>query len=160
MNRKTEETGVGNQTWAAAAALLLLAGCVLPGYVRDPAPWVGPADWSQAGRVRLQVSEAGLEPQVLTLDEGQAYVLQLVNTGRERQRLESENFYRALAHRRLRAPREGAAEVEGASGLEVEPGGTLELSFVAVRPGTYALRAAPHGFTGAVQIAPRPPAKP
>ena len=145
------------------ALSLLLAACLAPGYVKDPTPWLTTADWPQAERARVVLSEYAFTPQVLSFTEGRAYVLEIANKGKETHDFVSERFFRAIATRKARMPEVAELEAPYFTDLEVHPGGTVELHFVAVRPGTYDLSCtvgghAAMGMKGAIRILPKPKA--
>lgn len=141
-----------------AVFLLTAAACVPRGFVKDPKPWTEGTDWSQASRLEVTLTESTFSPQILNLREGVAYAVEFQNRSRERYRLTSGEFFRAVAPFRISAPTDGAAAVERLSSLEIAPNQSMAFQFVAVRPGTYDLVAssgAVRRMTGAVSIAPR-----
>lgn len=137
------------------------AGCVTIGYVKDPSPWLATAEWDRAQRIPVTLSEYSFTPQVLDLWEGQPYVLEIKNTGREKHYFTAEEFFRAIATRKAQIPAVVEVKAPYFTALELYPGQTLELFFVAVRPGTYNLLCtipghSQKGMTGAIKILPRP----
>jgi len=145
----------------ALFALLATAACSPRGYVKDPDPWLAAADWSRAERRSVTLSEFRINPQVVSFEEGQPYALEITNEGREKHAFRTSGFFRAVATRWL--------EVRGAAGirapyfisLELLPGVSVELQFVAVRPGTYEVSCPEAGHAGqgmlaAFEIRPRP----
>lgn len=153
---------------AATLSLLALLGttaCSPRGYVKEPGPWVADADWAQAQHLRVTLSEYRIAPQVVTFEEGRPYALEIANEGREKHAVHTSGFFRAVATRWL--------EIRGAAGvrapyftsLELMPGVTAELQFVAVRPGTYEITCpeadhAARGMVAAFEILPHSPKPP
>ncbi|GAB4270236.1 MAG: hypothetical protein Kow0092_24530 [Deferrisomatales bacterium] len=148
----------------ALAGLVALAGCTLPGYVRDPSPWVADTDWSQAEPVRLSMGEYRFSPEVLTFEAGKPYALRIDNTGQEPHVFGAGKFFRAVATRAAQVPDAAAFRAPYFTGLEVFPGHSVELYFVPVRPGTYELACtapghADQGMVGALRIVRKAPAQ-
>ncbi len=147
-----------------AAFLALVSGACTPrGYVVDPFPWLDAADWSRAERVRVELGEHALDPQVLTFQEGRPYVLDIVNTGRETHSFAAESFFRAVALREARVVGAASFETPRFPALAVRPGQNVELLLVAVRPDDYPVACTVpghegQGMTGALRVLPKPKA--
>ena len=141
------------RTWCLVGTAWIAAGCIPPGYVRDPEPWVAAARWSEAERVTLEMGDTAFRPQVLTLREGRPYVLELANRGRETHRFRAPEFFRAVALQGVRVP--GTVDVRAwrLQSVELRPGRSVEIRFVAVRPGTYRAACGTPGHAGRGQAA-------
>ena len=136
--------------WVAiAGGLAAGAGCVPAGYVKDPGPWVRTADWSQAERVRVEIGDRALEPQVLTLEESRPYVIEVANRASGPRRLSAPGFFKAVAARTVRVPEVAAVSALRYTGIEIEPGRSVDIELVAVRPGTYRVLTTIPGIPGA-----------
>lgn len=140
--------------------LFLAPGCAPRGYVVEPSSWLEAADWSRAERVRVELVEHAFVPQVLSFREGEAYRLEIANAGREAHAFAAPDFFRAVALGEVRVA--GAASVDAArfSTVQIEPGQTVEVSFVAVRPDDYPVVCTvsghrDRGMAGALRILPR-----
>lgn len=145
---------------ALAGLLLLALGCAPRGYVVEPWSWVEAADWSRAERVRVELMEHGFVPQVLTFRDGVAYLLEIANAGSEPHSFASPDFFRAVALREVRVAGAATLDASRFSVVRVEPGQTVVVSFVAVRPDDYPLicTVAGHrerGMAGALRILPK-----
>ncbi len=136
--------------WAAVAAGLLAgAGCVPAGYVKDPGPWVRTAEWSLAERVRVEIGDRALDPQVLTFEENRPYVIEVVNRASGPRRLSAPEFFKAVAARTVRVPQAAAVSALRYTAIEIEPGRSVDIELVAVRPGTYRVLTTIPGIPGA-----------
>jgi uncharacterized cupredoxin-like copper-binding protein len=119
------------------------------------------ADWSRAERVRVELMEHEFTPQVLTLREGAAYRLEIANLGSEPHAFAAPDFFRAVALREVRVAGVASLDAWRFSVVRVEPGQTVEISFVAVRPDDYPVVCTvsghrDRGMAGALRILPRP----
>jgi uncharacterized cupredoxin-like copper-binding protein len=151
--------GFSLRLWPAALGVsLLVASCAIPaGYVKDPIPWLETADWSKVERIRVAMSEYRFTPQVLSFEEGKPYVLEIENAGKERHNFAAEKFFRAVAVREIRVPGAAALDLPSFATVELQPGGIVDIAFVAVRPGEYDMVSsepgdAQKGLIGAAQI--------
>lgn len=143
------------QTGSAISIVPLLLGAVIScdSGPTAPAPrpvkaseWVAAADWSAATVVTVTMAEVSpssyvFQPSTLTFEAGKPYVLRIlspsVNLAKHYFSPEGAgNFYRAIATRKIQTPN---AEYKAPYFDEVEllVGGTLEIYFVPVLPGTY-----------------------
>ncbi len=141
------------RTWCLVGMAWVAAGCIPPGYVRDPEPWVTAARWSEAERVALEMGDAAFRPQVLTLREGRPYVLELANRGRQSHRFRAPEFFRAVALKDVQVPGIARLRAWRLQGVELRPGRSVEIRFVAVRPGTYRAACATPGHASRGQAA-------
>lgn len=149
--------------WALAWILFLALGCAPRGYVVDPSFWVEAADWSRAERVRVHLTEHGFVPQVLTLREGEAYLLEIANTGSEPHFFAAPDFFRGVALREVQVAGAASLDASRFSVVRLEPGRAVVVSFVAVRPDDYPVVCTVSGHrdpggAGALRILPRPKA--
>ncbi|MEW6487557.1 MAG: hypothetical protein AB1578_06545 [Thermodesulfobacteriota bacterium] len=146
--------------WVLAGLLFLALGCAPRGYVVEPSSWVETADWSRAERVRVEVTEHGFAPQVLTLREGKAYLLEIANAGSEPHAFAAPDFFRAVALREVRVVGAASLDASRFSVVRVEPGQTVVTSLVAVRPDDYPVVCTvsghrERGMSGALRILPK-----
>ncbi len=146
---------------AACLVLLSVSACIPEGYVKDPAPWLAEARWEEAARVQVEITETALAPQVLTFQEDRPYVLEITNRGTRTHELAAEQFLKAVTTRDARVPGVAGFTALRFTAIEIAPGQTVDLAFVAVRPGTYPLTcSAPGhgagGLSGAARILPAP----
>ena len=132
---------------AVGVLVIALGGCAAgdvlldrppPGYVADVAARTAAVDWTTAEAVTVELSEFEFKPGSLAFREGVPYRLVLRNTGDSRHRFVSEGFFQAIwAHKLVSAEGENANPY--VKTIEVPPGATKELQFVAVRTGAYPL---------------------
>ncbi len=163
-NRRRALVGAETKGVALASWLLLataLAGCQARGYVRDPGAWTKGRDWSKAEPVRVAVAEYAFSPQILELQESTAYALEVVNTGSGPHEFSAVEFFRAVAVGRVVVRDVVSISGGGLEVIRLEPGGSVEVLFVAVRPGTYPITSdmpedRRRAMGAAVRIAPGP----
>ncbi len=146
---------------AAGLVLLSASACIPEGYVKDPTPWLAEARWEKAERVQVAITEVAFTPQVLTFQKNRPYVLEIANRGAQPHELAAEQFLKAVATRDARVPGVAGFTAPRFTAIEIAPGQTVEVAFVAVRPGTYPLTcSAPghggDGLSGAARILPAP----
>ncbi len=168
-NSRRRTPGRPGTRWRAVLASWLLAavvlgGCQGRGYVRDPRPWAEARDWSEAEPVRVALAEHSFSPQVLELQENTAYALEIANVGAEPHDFSAQEFFRAVAVGRVAIRGLAALSMARIDSIRLEPGATVELLLVAVRPGTYPITSDTaedrrRGMGAAVRIAPEPPAR-
>src|SRR6266404_6258525 len=96
------------------------------------------ADWSGAQPVTVVTSEYEFSPAKLTFKRGVAYRLHLENRGREQHEFTAPEFFKAVTL--------GNAEALNADRTEIEipPGASKDLFFVAQQRGHYPLRCSDH----------------
>ena len=105
--------------------------------------------WSTAQPVTVVASEYRFSPEKLAFKEGVAYRLRIENHGKEQHEFTAPEFFAAV-------------EVHGAEVLntdrteiEIPPGATKEIHFMARRRGHYTLRCSDHdwaGMTGGITV--------
>lgn len=140
--------------WLAALALLLGAGVscdegtTAPGTPRPvkASDWVASVNWDAATAVEVTMAEVSptsyvFQPSSLTFEAGKPYVLRIVSPSVNIAKHYfspdgAGNFYKAIATRKVQTSQ---AEYKAPHFDEVEllVGGTLELYFVPVLPGSY-----------------------
>lgn len=126
-------------------------------HVRDAAERVKAADWSKMETVTVVMSEFAFAPQPLVFRQGVPYKLVIENTGSEKHYFTAEDFFRAIATRKLQSNTDGEVKAPYFSAIEVYPGRSLDLYFIPVTAGTYELicTIAGHagmGMTGKIRI--------
>lgn len=143
--------------WASALFLTFAAACD-DGATAPEAPppnpikasdWVKSVDWSKATTVQVNMVEQGTplsgplaySPNNLTFEAGKPYILRIVNapTNAEKHYFATEglaDFYKGIAVRKVQTTQ---AEYKAAHFINVELmiGGSLDIYFVPVLPGTY-----------------------
>ena len=107
------------------------------------------ADWSGAQPVTVVASEYEFSPAKLIFKRGVTYRLQIENRGKEQHEFTAPEFFKAV--------RLGNAEALNADRTEIEipPGTTKDLFFVARQSGHYPLRCSDHdwaGMTGTITV--------
>lgn len=108
-------------------------------HVRDAADRVKAADWSKMEMVTVTMNDFSYNPAALTFRQGVPYKLVIENKGSQKHYFTAENFFRAIATRKLQSNSDGEVKAPYFSAIEVYPGRSLDLYFVAVKPGTYPL---------------------
>lgn len=131
----------------AAALIIPLAACASGDRVTttQPAGYVSLAPvrtagipWSRARAIEVALSEYAFAPESLAFEAGVPYRLILRNTGGGRHTFVSENFFKAIAVRKLITAKK-TQDYPYVQVIEVEPGATKELQFLPTRRGTYPL---------------------
>ncbi len=127
--------------------LLFIAGCstgdvVLkkpaPGYIRDVQPYVATADWSNAEKVIVTLTNYSFTPEDLVLQGGKPYRLRLENKSADTHDFTSESFFKSVAVQQLSSPGRKITSPYLKT-VEVAPGKVRDLNFVAVKPGKFDL---------------------
>ena len=127
--------------------LLFIAGCstgdvVLkkpaPGYIRDVQPYVATADWSNAKRVIIRLSDFSFTPKGLEFQQGKPYRLRLENKSERTHNFTSESFFKSVAVQQLSSLGRKITSPYLKT-VEVAPGKVRDLNFVAVKPGNFDL---------------------
>ena len=108
------------------------------------APAAIAADWSQAKEVDVVTSEYRFSPKKLVFERGILYRLHLTNKGKELHEFTAPEFFKTLELRDA-APL-NADKIE----IEIQPGTTKDLYFVAPQAGKYRLRCSDHDWAGMV----------
>ena len=133
-------------------------------YIENAAEFVEAADWDAATTVSVELGEMYFTPNTLTFEAGKPYILEVVNVGEVKHEFVAEDFFRSAAFRKAE---DSSAEVKVPFFNEIEAfaGGSLELFFVPIMPGTYLLvceieghREA--GMEGTITVTGSPPTAP
>ena len=105
-------------------------------YVANAADFVSAADWDSMLTVRVDMSESIFTPESLTLETGQPYKLEIVNTGTGKHYFTAEGFYQSVAFRKAQTS-EGEYKAPYFKAIEVFPGDQVDLYFVPVVQGVF-----------------------
>lgn len=130
---------------------LMLAGCAVGDTTRSPGDgpgafsgppanateWVEQADWSRAEELTLRIRQNRFDPLVLTLREGQPYVLTLVNGDDVDHSFYAPHLFEAIAVRSLSGAGQPVTPETGLVAVGMPAGASRELAFVTVRDGRY-----------------------
>ena len=140
-----------------AITLGLLVGCRAPGVGVDRQEHVKTADWSQMETITVSLDEYSYSPATLVFTKGTPYKLEIKNVGRLKHYFTAGEFFKAIATRKVQSNADGEIKAPYFLALEVFPGRSLDLYFVPVSNGTYALKCtmeghAAQGMTGTIEI--------
>jgi len=133
-------------TYILLPLALALAGCAVANdsfsdsfldYPRDAE--AASVDWSNAETVTVALADFEFEPAQLSFHAGQAYRLQLENKGKNTHFFAAEGFFKAIATAEL-VTKDGSVDHPHLKEIGLAPGESKELTFVAVKKGTYALK--------------------
>jgi uncharacterized cupredoxin-like copper-binding protein len=102
------------------------------------------ADWSQAQTVTVTTTEYQFSPKLLVFKHGVPYRLHVENRGSEMHEFTAPEFFKAAE---IRDP---AVLNPDKTEIEVAPGKSKDLEFVAVRAGRYKLRCSDHDWAGMI----------
>ena len=107
-------------------------------YIENSSEFVEAANWDAATTVGVELGEMYFTPDTLTFEAGKPYKLEVVNAGEVKHEFVAEDFFRSAAFRKAE---DSSAEVKVPFFTEIEvfAGGSLELLFVPIMPGTYLL---------------------
>lgn len=108
-------------------------------------------DWSKAQTVEVKTAEYAFEPKSFTFKKDTVYRLHLVNSGKELHEFASPRFFKAIRMRNPKVLDPDRTEID------VQPGKSADLFFVAMTPGSYELTCPDHdwaGMVGDITIAP------
>lgn len=94
------------------------------------------ADWTQARHYDVILGEFHYAPSRIVLQQGHAYALRLENNGRFRHTFTAPEFFRAVA---LSPGGSSSAVAQSGGSLDLAAGEVVELQFVPLQAGTYAL---------------------
>jgi uncharacterized cupredoxin-like copper-binding protein len=124
------------------AATLVLSGCCHHhhgGYVRDAADRVKAADWSKMETATVTMTDFAFNPATIVFRQGVPYKLVIENKGVQKHYFTAEEFFRAIATRKLQSNIDGEVKAPFFSAIEVYPGRTLDLYFIPEKTGSYHL---------------------
>ena len=117
-------------------------------YVRDAADRVKAADWSKMETTTVTMTDFAFNPATLSLRQGIPYKLIIKNEGTQKHYFTAEDFFRAIATRKLQSNSDGEVKAPYFSAIEVYPGRSLDLYFIAVKTGNYPLDCTIEGHAG------------
>lgn len=123
---------------------LMLPGLGLPAsaavdYVDNAAEIVKAADWKKMKTVTVDFDEYSYEPDELVFEVGQPYKLVLKNRGEKKHYFTAEEFYKAIATRKVQSNRDGEIKAPYFTAIELMVDGQLDLYFVPVKRGEYSV---------------------
>jgi plastocyanin len=136
------------RAWPLALVAALLCATPLAA-APAPAPAPGKVDWAKAKRVDVVMLEYKFVPNHLSFRRGIAYRLRLENQGKELHEFTAPEFFAAITLRDPKVLWTGGQEVV------VDPGATVDVDLVPLRPGHYDLRCEDHdwaGMTGEIDV--------
>ena len=107
-------------------------------YVANAADFVDAANWDTKKTVTIELAEMSFTPKDVTLEAGQPYVLEVVNTGTVKHEFTAEDFMRTVATRKAETA-ETEVKVPFFTEIEVFAGKKAELFLIPLIPGTYKL---------------------
>jgi uncharacterized cupredoxin-like copper-binding protein len=107
-------------------------------YVANAADFVDAADWDTAKTVTIDMSEFAFTPKDITLEAGQPYILEVVNTGTVKHEFTAGDFFRTVATRKAETA-ESEVKVPFFTEIEVFAGKKADLYLIPLVPGTYDL---------------------
>lgn len=128
-----------NRLLALILTGLLLNACAGVDYVADSEARVKAADWSRMQNASVVMQEYSYQPEILRFKAGVPYKLELLNNGKSKHYFTAPDFFKAIASRKVQSNADGEIKAPYFSALEVYPGRSLDLYFIAVKPGTYKL---------------------
>ncbi len=117
-------------------------------YVRDAADRVKAADWSKMETTTVTMTDFAFNPATLSFRQGIPYKLIIKNEGTQKHYFTAEDFFRAIATRKLQSNSDGEVKAPYFSAIEVYPGRSLDLYFIAVKTGNYPLDCTIEGHAG------------
>ncbi len=120
-------------------ALILVSGCATVDYVSDAEARVKAADWSKMETVSVVLKEYSYVPSILNFKAGVPYKLEIRNEGTVKHYFTAEQFFKAIATRKVQSNADGEIKAPYFSALEIFPGRSLDLYFIPVKKGTYKL---------------------
>lgn len=118
--------------------ILGMLGCAGIDYVKDAPDRVTAADWSKTQTVVVSLEEYKFVPSQLVFKINIPYKLDIKNNGNEKHYFVSEDFFRAIALRKVQSL-DGEIKAPYLTAVEVYPGRTVELYFIPVKDGIYDL---------------------
>jgi uncharacterized cupredoxin-like copper-binding protein len=101
---------------------------------------VASADWSKQDTITVTLSDFAFAPETLVFREGIPTRLVIENRGNQKHYFTAEDFFRAIATRKVQSNTDGEIKAPYFTAIEVYPGRSLDLYFIPVTRGTYPLR--------------------
>ena len=89
--------------------------------------------------VDVILQEYSYNPSKLKFQTDMPYKIRILNKGTEKHYFTAEEFFKAIATRKVQSNADGEIKAPYFSALEVFPGRSLDLYFVPVKKGTYKL---------------------
>lgn len=120
-------------------ALILVSGCATVDYVADAKARVKAADWSKMQTVPVVLKEYSYSPSTLHFKVEVPYKLEIRNEGTIKHYFTAQDFFKAIATRKVQSNADGEIKAPYFSALEVFAGRSLDLYFVPVQKGSYKL---------------------
>lgn len=106
-------------------------------YVANAGEIVKSTDWDKMKTVTVNFDEFSYEPEELVFEVGQPYKLVLKNHGEKKHYFTAEDFYKAIATRKVQSNQDGEIKAPYFTAIELMVGGQLDLYFVPVKRGEY-----------------------
>lgn len=116
---------------------VISAGYAAEDYVTNAGEIVNNADWEKMETVTVNLDEYSYDSESFVFKVGQAYKLQLKNTGNKKHYFTAPGFYKAIATRKVQSDRDGEIKAPYFTALELMVNGQLDLYFVPVTRGEY-----------------------
>ena len=133
-------------------------GCASTGvdYVKDAPERVKAADWAKMQIITVSLTEYKFVPLELVFKKDTPYKLVLKNDGKEKHYFVSEEFFRAIALRKVES-KDGEVKAPYITAIEVYPDRSIDIYFIPAKAGTYDLICtvkghAEKGMTGKIHI--------
>ena len=120
--------------------LCMLAGCGQVDYIVNASAVVKAGDWSKMQTVSINLSEFTFSHDNIAFQKGVPYKLQIINKGTVKHYFTAEDFFRAIATRKVQSNSDGEIKAPYFTALEVFPGRSLDLYFIPVKKGIYDLK--------------------
>ncbi len=133
-------------------------------YVENAAEFVEAANWDTRKTITVELSEYAFTPKEITLEAGQPYVLEVVNTGELKHEFTAGDFFRTVATRKAETA-ETEVKVPFFTEIEVFAGKKAEIFLIPLIPGTYKLVCeieghSEAGMIGTITVTGRTPSSP
>ena len=125
-----------------AASILVLSSCGHHHHanrIDNAGERVASADWSKQETVTVTMSDFAYTPASLVFREGIPTRLVIENQGSQKHYFTAEDFFRAIAARKVQSNTDGEIKAPYFTAIEVYPGRSLDLYFVPVTRGAYPL---------------------
>ena len=119
--------------------IAFFSGCETDDYVSDAGRRVKAANWDKMETVEVVLTEYSYSPNSLAFKTGVPYKLQIRNKGKSKHYFTAVKFFKAIATRKVQSNADGEIKAPYFSALEVFPGRSLDLYFIPVTKGNYAL---------------------
>lgn len=107
-------------------------------YVTNYLEIVNETDWDKMQTVVVELDEFLYNHEGLVFKAGQPYKLSMKNVGEKKHYFTAPEFYKAIATRKVQSDNDGEIKAPYFTAIEMmAEGGTLDLYFVPVKPGSY-----------------------